>query len=118
MINGFVLDIKNLSETEQVITLFQDAALPDGLSISTIGETYDHSSLVSMAQTEGFRGCGFLSSFQTVCTIDHGTQIIQLQPGVLVDGLDVVINGTSDLVVINVPAGEQGVFQLVPCTEG
>lgn len=98
--------------------MFCDTALPAGLSISTIGHTHEYSALLRIAKTEGLKGCGFLSSSQTDCTISHDPQIIKLRPGVLVDGLDVVINGTSDLVMIKVPAGEQGVFHMVPCTEG
>lgn len=61
---GFVLEIENLTETEQVITLFQDAALPARLSISTMGHDHDYSALLRMARTEGLVDAVFCHLFR------------------------------------------------------
>lgn len=113
MINGFTIDIENLSGNTLTVPLFRDHELSSGLIIKAIGTNLNYDSLNLMSRDKGFRGIGILSTFQTICTISFTNESIHISPGVMYDGLEINIDGFSKYIIITIPPHTKGVFQLL-----
>ena len=70
MINGFLVKIINTSSDEQLLPLFNQYALPKGVTVNTRNREYNYTALLLDAQTQGFLGSG-INADQILKVIIH-----------------------------------------------
>ena len=113
MINGFVIEIKNISTHKHTVRLFSDDDLPEGVTIVTRNPKFDYKALRSFAMTDGFIGSGVSSDEVLVFTIQNGGKSASFITKFLTDK-KIVIDGDSKCIAVSVPPGAVLMFQLLP----
>jgi hypothetical protein len=116
MINGFLVEITNHSTSAQVVALFRDGGLPEGVTITTLGQKIDYQSLLSIAISEGFIGGGFQTDDEGIneIVLCRGNQRTPLRFNIMLTDQEMVIDGGENYVTIMVPAEKVVLFQLLP----
>jgi len=116
MIKGFLAEINNHSTSAQAVALFREGGLPEGVTITTLGQKIDYQSLLSIAISDGFMGGGFQTVNQGIneIVLCRGTERTPLPFNIKLTDQDIVIDGGKNYVTIMVPAEKVVLFQLLP----
>ena len=113
MINGFVIEIKNISTHKHTVRLFSDDDLPEGVTIVTRNPKFDYKALRSFALTDGFIGGGVSSDNVLDFTIHNGGKSESFTTKFLPEK-EIVIDGDSKYIAVNIPSDTLLLFQLLP----
>ena len=116
MINGFVIEIKNTSTHKHTVRLFSDDDLPEGVTIATRNPKFYYKALRSFAMTDGFIGSGVSSDEELAFTIHNGGKSESFSTKFLPEK-EIVIDGDSKYIAINIPPDSSVLFQLLPSFE-
>lgn len=116
MINGFTLEITNQSSDIEKITLFKQGEENINVKTKVINSDYNYDSLALMAISNGFKGSGLQSEFgfiekATIYT-PNGFKKIEVQS--IWNDENILIDGISNYIIIEVPPLSNGIFQLMP----
>jgi hypothetical protein len=116
MINGFLVQINNHSTSAQAVALFREGGLPEGVTVTTLGQKIDYQSLLSIAISEGFMGGGFQTDDEGISEIVlcRGIERPPLPFNIMLTDQEMVIDGAENHVTIMVPAEKVVLFQLLP----
>ena len=112
-INGFVIDIHNETNHKQLVRLFQNVNLPDGVKINLRNSEYDHNLLQTLAQSKRFIGNGISADQKLRFTISNGLTTEKYHDKFLTDK-EILIDGFSNYVEVEIPAKTSLIFQLIP----
>jgi hypothetical protein len=112
-INGFVLDIKNETDQKQLIRLFENVTIPDGVKIKLCYTQYDYYDLQKFAQSKGFIGNGINVDQELKFEISNGLITEKHFTKFLTDKV-IMIDGFSNYVEVEIPARATVLFQLMP----
>ena len=112
MINGFVLEIKNAGNQNHMVSLFQNLALPQEITVNALNTEYDYKALCLLASNKGFKGSGFNADQALEITIHNGalaeTHITKFLPDTAIE-----IDGLNKYITVNIPANSKVIFQLM-----
>jgi hypothetical protein len=112
-INGFVIDIKNETDQKQLIRLFENVTIPEGVKIKLCYTQYDYYDLKTFAQSKGFIGNGINVDQELKFEISNGLTTEKYFTKFLTDKL-IMIDGFSQFVEVEIPARTTIMFQLMP----
>ena len=116
MINGFLIQINNNSSNEQLVHLFKQAGLPEGVTVSISNTDHHYNSLLLEANTKGFMGSGIMtdneSALQLTIHNDADTENIVLHK--LLADKKIIIDSFSKYISITVPPLTNMTLQLLP----
>lgn len=115
MINGFLIEITNENNEEQLIHLFKDT-LPGEVSIKSINSNYDYPTLSLMALNQAFEGSGIVTDIGGTCSITIHTNGISTthQFSKSLDNQEIIIDGKTNYLSIFTPPKSKSIVQLVP----
>ena len=114
MINGFVIEIKNTSNQKQSIRMYSEEVLADGVSITVCNSEYYYNILRSFAIKDGFIGSGINLDEELEFVIHNGILAEEFHTKFL-PNKEIVIDGYSKFIKVNIPANSIILFQLLPC---
>jgi hypothetical protein len=112
-INGFVIEIKNETNQKQLVQLFENVILPDGLKINSHRTEVDYQQLLSYAQLKGFIGSGINADEKLSFTICNGLTKEKYFTNFLAEK-EILIDGFSNYIELEVPVIPSIIFQLMP----
>ena len=116
MINGFLIQISNNSSNAQLVHLFKQAGLPEGITVSISNTDHHYNSLLLEANTKGFMGSGIMTddegALQLTIHNDADTENIVLHK--LLTDKKIIIDGFSKYISIDIPPLANISFQLLP----
>ena len=101
-INGFVIVIQNETNQKQLVRLFENVTLPDGVKINLHNSEYDHNLLQTLAQSKGFIGNGINSDQELKFTISNGLTTEKYLTKFLTDK-EILIDGLANYVEVEIP---------------
>ncbi len=113
MINGFVVEINKAINQMQLVALFLNQELPDGVTIRIPNADYDYKALSLLASTKGFRGSGINTEQELEITIHNGART-ETHITMFLPEKEILIDGVSSYLVVNIPADSNVIFQLMP----
>ena len=113
MINGFLVKIINASSYEQLVPLFNQHPLSEGVKVNASNTDYDYNALLQMAQSQGFHGNG-INADQILKVIIHDGLNSETVETKFLTGKEIVIDGFSKYITISIPPQSEIIFQLMP----
>ena len=113
MINGFLVKIINASSYEQLVPLFNQHALSEGVTVNASNTEYNYNALLLKSQTQGFSGNG-INADQILKVIIHDGLNSETVETKFLTGKEIVIDGFSKYITISVPPQSEIIFQLMP----
>lgn len=115
MINGFLVEVVNTTQDEQIVFLFNEMGLPKGVTVISKGTQYDYPALLSLSKTNGFKGSGIMTDTKSVDSVtifnENEAVLINLHP--LMADRDIIINGTSKYISFSIPPLSNALIQLI-----
>lgn len=117
MINGFLIEIKNRSNEWESLSLFKEGGENLNIDLKVLHEDYDYKALLFMANSKGFKGRGIHSDFIEKVTIHKSSGSYNLDFKRFVKNEEILIDGFSSCLTIEVPPMSHGYFQLLPAMD-
>lgn len=116
MINGFLIQISNNSSNAQLVHLFKQADLPEGVTISISNTHHQYNSLLLEANTKGIMGSGIMTDNESALqlSIHNGANTENIVLHKLLTDKKIVIDGFLKYISITVPPLTNITFQLLP----
>jgi len=112
-INGFVIEIANSENENQLVRLFENKPLPEGVTIKIHKTDIDYPRLKSLAQLKGFIGNGISVDQEVQFTISNKLISESFFTKFLCDK-EITIDGVSKYIEVEIPANTSMLFQLMP----